>query len=114
MLNVMPSIYNELLTIGLPVETEGFLTKEVSLPCITYRCDNDTQDKTGDTLMYSNVYYTIKIWGKRVADLQTYAVKVDEVMRPLGFRRIGTNEIWADDLGQKIIKYRALGLEEIE
>lgn len=110
----MPSIYNKLLTIGLPVQPEAFLTKEVSLPCITYYCDNDVQDKTGDTLMYSNVYYTIKIWGKRVADLVTYAAQVDTVMRSMGFRRIGTNEIWVDDLGQKIIKYRALGLEEID
>ena len=112
MLNVAPQIYDELSTIGLPVQPEGSVTKEVVYPCITYRGDNDIQDLTGDTLGYSNVYYTVKVWGNRLADILTNSLKVDAVMRKLGFRRIATNELWADDLGQKILRYRALGLED--
>lgn len=111
MLNVMPQIYTELSTIGIPVSAEGSKTKEVVYPCITYRNDNDIQDLTGDTLGYSNVYYTIKVWAHRISDLQIYAVKIDKVMRSLGFVRTSTNEVWADDLGQKLLRYRALGLE---
>ena len=61
MLNVSPSIYTQLATIGLPVVAEGFLTKDIDYPCISYYVENDVQANTGDNLMYSNVYYTVKV-----------------------------------------------------
>lgn len=33
-------------------------------------------------------------------------------MRSMGFTRTATNESWTDDLGQKVIRYRGLGLED--
>lgn len=61
MLNVMTSVYQQLSTIGIPVIAEGSKTINTVYPCISFRNDNDTQDLTGDTLGYSNIYYTVKI-----------------------------------------------------
>ena len=114
MLNVKPSIVENLLTLGYPVVAEMFLTQDIDIPCISYSLENDVQDLTGDTLGYSNVYYTIKIWGKRIADVEPIAINVDELMRSLGFRRVGTNEMVYEDVFNKTIRYRALGLELFE
>lgn len=111
MLNTMPSVRSALLELGYPVVVEAFLSQNNEYPCITYAIENDIQDATGDTLGYSNVYYTVKVWGERVSEVEVLAIKVDEVMRSLGFRRVGTNGMSIDDLYDRTLRYRALGLE---
>ena len=111
MLNTMPSVRSALLELGYPVVVEAFLTHNTDYPCITYGIENDVQDLTGDTLGYSNVYYTVKVWGHRVSDVDSIAIDVDSTMRGLGFRRVGTNSVAIDDLCNRTLRYRALGLE---
>lgn len=111
MLNTMPSVREALLELGYPVIVEGFLTKDITYPSITFTIENDVQDSTGDTLGYSNVYYTVKVWANRVSEADQIAISVDEVMRSLGFRRTGTNMVSVDGKANRTLRYRALGLE---
>lgn len=111
MLDIKPFLKKQLETLKYPVVAESFLTSDNEMPCISYALENDTQYLTGDTLGYSNIYFTVKVWGKRIADIEPIAVELDELMRSLGFTRTGTNDMWVDNIGNKTIRYRALGLE---
>ena len=74
MLDYKPTLVDELKTLGLPVHY-------------------DITHKDGDTLGYSYITYRIKIWSKRVSELAYYSVVIDNLMRKLGFERIGTSEL---------------------
>ena len=69
--------------------------------------------ETGDTLGYSWINYQVKIWGNDIAILQKYAVEVDKVLRPLGFKRISSGEIYDKNstMIQKVLTYEALANE---
>lgn len=112
MLDIEPSLVTKLKTIGLPVYNENFLTSKTQMPCISYMMSNDIQSKKGDTLGYSDIYYYVKIWGKKQGVLQQYAVEIDEAMRDLGFTRTGVTELWLDGIGQKQLRFKALALEK--
>ena len=48
-----------------------------------------------------------------MADLQNYAMQIDNVLRPLGWRRISSGELYDRESAmiQKIMTFEALGLE---
>lgn len=97
----------------LPTYYELALTKNTKTPCISYQERNNYDADTGDTLGYSRISYTIKIWSNSIAEIQKYVLEVDRVLRALGFKRISANEL-ADPnstMIQKILVYEALGLE---
>ena len=76
----------------------------------------NTVDSVGDTLEYSRIRYQIKVWGNELDLIQKYSMEIDKALRPLGFRRVGCNEL-ADNLStmlQKIMTYEALALEEYQ
>ena len=70
--------------------------------------------ETGDTLGYSNIQYQIKVWSNDIADLQKYALAIDDVLRPLGFKRTSSGELYDNNstMVQKIMIYECLALEE--
>lgn len=111
MIDIKPSMVSNLATLGLPVVAEPFLTEDTQKPCISYYVENDIQYLTGDTLGYSNIYFTVKVWGTRISEIEQYAIQLDALMRSLGFTRTGTADIWVDNVGNKTMRYRALGLE---
>lgn len=111
MLDYKPTLVSNLKTLGLPVHYELFLTKDTSVPCISYQEGNNITYKDGDTLGYSLVTYRIKIWSKRVSELAQYSLQIDSLMRELGFERIATSELWVEGIGQNLLTYRGLGLE---
>jgi hypothetical protein len=90
------------------------LNREISVPCISYLELGNIANETGDTLGYSTIQYQIKVWGNRLEDLQSYALKIDNALRPLGFKRVGCNEIYDKEstMIQKIMTYEAKALEE--
>lgn len=96
----------------LPTHHELKITSRKT-PCITYQERNNYDDATGDTIGYSRISYTIKVWGTK-AEVQQYAKEVDKVVRPLGFKRTSTNELsnHSSTMIQKIMTYEALALEE--
>lgn len=97
----------------LPTYYELALTKDSKVPCISYQERNNYDANTGETLGYSYISYTIKIWANSIAEIQKNVLLVDKVLRPLGFKRTAANEL-ADPnstMIQKILTYEALGLE---
>ena len=111
MIDYKPHLLKELQTVGLPVYYELFLTKDTELPCISYIEANNYTHSIGDTLGYSDVYYNIKVWGREIKTLQENALKIDDIMRKLGFKRTGSSELWMEDIGQLQLRYQGLALE---
>lgn len=97
----------------LPTHYELALTKDTKTPCISYQERNNYDAETGETLGYSRISYTIKVWANSVADIQKYSLLVDKALRPLGFKRISANELSdpQSTIIQKIFTYEALGFE---
>lgn len=54
MLDYRPELLTKLSSLGLPVECEFFLTKNVEIPCISYLLLNDINTHQGDTMVYSD------------------------------------------------------------
>ena len=100
----------------LPTHYEMVVTSDTQTPCITYLEMNNYDTQTGDTLGYSRIQYRIKVWGRSIKTLQTYAKQIDEALRPLGFKRISANELYDinSTMIQKILGYEALALESYE
>lgn len=99
---VLPS-YHELALIG----------KE-NTPCISYQERNNYATETGDTIGYSRISFTVKVWSHNIADLQKYSLEIDEILRPIGFKRTASGEL-ADrqsTMKQKILTYEALASEK--
>ena len=111
MLDYKPTLVSELKTLGLPVHYELFLKQDTELPCISYQEGNNITHKDGDTLGYSYITYRVKIWAKTAKVIAQYSVEIDKLMRKLGFERISTSELWMDGIGQNLLTYRGLGLE---
>lgn len=93
----------------LPTHYELALTKGTKTPCISYQERNNYDTETGDTLGYSRIIYTIKVWGNSLAIIQENAQKIDRVLRPLGFKRTSSNELYDNQstMIQKIMTYEA-------
>lgn len=98
----------------LPTHYEMTLTSKTPTPCISYMETNNYVSTNGDTLGYSVITYQVKVWGNSIADLQKYALQIDMVLRPLGFTRTATNELYDREstMIQKIMSYEAMALEE--
>lgn len=112
MIDYSPNIVTALKTV-LPTHYEMTLTSKTKTPCISYMELSNIDNVTGDTLGYSNLVYQVKVWANDIATISKYMVEVDKVMRSLGFKRIGTNELHDNQSTkiQKILTYQALGLE---
>lgn len=112
MVDFHKNIVSTLQTI-LPTHYELLLHSGLEVPCISYmQLDNPTTAK-GDTLEYSSIQYQIKVWGDRLEDLQVYSQKIDEALRPLGWTRKSSRELFDRESTrmQKIMTYEATALE---
>ena len=94
----------------LPCYYENFITGDITLPCITYVENNNSSYLEGDTLRYSYLNYTIKLWMDN-KNQQVYLNAIDEAMLELGFVRQATNEIVNGRVIEKIMDYEAIGWE---
>ena len=114
MINYHTQLVNALKTIGIPVHYEMVLHSGLATPCISYMEISNVAAEEGNTLGYSRLQYQIKVWGTQIADLQKYALLIDTVLRPLGFKRVGCNEMYDNNSAmiQKIMTYEAFGLED--
>lgn len=97
----------------LPTHYELTLTSKTLVPCITYMETNNAVEANGNTLGYSRIKYQIKIWGHDIAQLQKYAKEIDTVLRPLGYKRTSSGELYDREstMIQKIMNYEGLALE---
>lgn len=98
----------------LPTHYELALTSKTETPCISYQERNNYVSASGDTRGYSYISFTVKVWGNDIALIQKYALQVDAVLRPIGFKRISSSELYDvnSTMIQKILTYEALALEE--
>lgn len=98
----------------LPTHYELALTSKTPRPCISYQERDNSDTETGDTLGYSRIIYTIKVWGNEIKQIKQYAKQIDSVLRPLGFKRTSSGELHdkQSTMIQKIMTYEARGLEE--
>lgn len=112
MINYHKEFVSALETI-LPTHYEMTLTSGIATPCISYMETNNYAVDSGDTLGYSRITYQVKVWGDKIGTLQEYALKIDEVLRPLGFKRISSGELHdkQSTMIQKIMNYECLALE---
>lgn len=98
----------------LPTHYEMTLTADTKTPCISYMETNNYVSSSGNTLGYSYITYQVKVWGNNIADLQKYALQIDEKLRPMGFKRISSGELYdrQSTMIQKILTYEALASEK--
>ena len=113
MINYHKELVAALNTI-LPTHYELALTSGTKTPCISYQERNNVDTEVGDTLGYSRISFTVKVWGNDIGELQQYALEIDKTLRPLGFKRISSNELYdtQSTMIQKILGYEALAQEE--
>ena len=97
----------------LPTHYEMALTSKTNTPCISYMEMNNYVSSSGDTLGYSYITYQVKVWANDISILQKYALEIDNVLRPLGFKRISSGELYDNNstMMQKILTYEALASE---
>lgn len=112
MIDYTPILVNALKTI-LPTHYELKLTSGTETPCISYQERSNTAEETGDTLGYSRISYTVKVWGNDLEQLNKYAQQIDTVLRPMGWKRTGAQELYSyqSALIQKILTYEAKTIE---
>lgn len=98
----------------LPTHYEMTLTADTETPCISYMELNNSSSTLGETMEYSNISYQVKVWDIDIAEIQKYALMVDAVLRPLGFRRTATVELYDRNSAmiQKAMTYEGLGKED--
>lgn len=98
----------------LPTYYELALTSKAQVPCISYQERNNYVVADGNTLGYSNISFTVKVWAHSIAQIQEYVVEVDKAMRAIGFKRTSSNELFDRNstMIQKILTFEALGLED--
>lgn len=113
MIDYHSNLVSALKTIGIPVHYEMTLHSGLATPCVSYMELSNIATDVGDTLGYSRLQYQIKVWGTEIADLQKYALQIDTVLRPLGFKRVGCNEMYDNNSAmiQKIMTYEVIGFE---
>lgn len=113
MINYHQNLVSALKTV-LPTQYEMALTSKTATPCISYMETNNYASANGDTLGYSVITYQVKVWANNIADIQKYSLEVDKVLRPLGFKRISSGELYDNNstMIQKIMTFEALASEE--
>lgn len=101
------------LTKVLPTHYEMALTSKTETPCISYMEMNNFTSASGDTLGYSVISYQVKVWANTIGEIQQYALEVDKALRPLGFKRVSSGELYDNNstMIQKIMTYEALASE---
>ena len=112
MINYHKELVNALRKV-LPTYYEMALTAKTQTPCISYMELNNYSTDTGTTLGYSRITYQVKVWGHDINALQNYAIEIDSVLRPLGFKRISSGELYdpQSTMIQKILTFEAHALE---
>lgn len=97
----------------LPTHYEMALTEKTKTPCISYMESNNAAVVDGDTLGYSVISYQIKVWSNSIKEIQENAKKIDDILRPLGFKRVSARDLYDNQstMIQKVMLYEANALE---
>ena len=98
----------------LPIHYEMALTAKTTTPCFSYMELNNRVTSHGETLGYSRITFQLKVWGNDIAVIQQKALEADAALRPLGWVRISSGELYDNQstMMQKILTYEALAVED--
>ena len=113
MYNAHPELVAALTSV-LPTHYEMALKSGTATPCISYMFTGNAAGAIGDTLGYSNLGCQVKVWAKNIALIVQYAQEIDNVLRPLGWRRTNYNELYDmnSTMIQGIMTYEAIASEK--
>lgn len=97
----------------LPTHHELTLTAKTETPCISYMETNNYVSTNGDTLGYSYIQFQVKVWGTDIAAINNYAIQVDSILRPIGFTRTSSRDLYDRNsaMKQKIMMFEATAYE---
>ena len=100
----------------LPTHYELVLHSGLETPCISWQERDNAAEEEGESLGYSRITYTVKVWATDIATIQQYALAIDKVLRPLGFKRTSANELYDNNSSmiQKIMTYSAKAVDQFE
>ena len=112
MINYHKELVKALSTV-LPTHYEMTLHSGLKTPCISYMETNNYVIAEGDYQGYSYVSYQVKVWANDIALIQKYSLEVAAVLRPLGFKRTSSGELYDNNSSmiQKVMTFEALGFE---
>lgn len=112
MIDITKSLVEALKTV-LPTYYELAVSSGTQTPCITYQERNNAAQEQGETIGYSRLTYTVKVWGYDIEQLNNYAIAIDAKLKPLGWKRTSANELFSyqSAMIQKILTYEALAIE---
>lgn len=110
MISFKTDVVSELNKI-LPTHYE-LLISSPAIPCITYMESENKDTQVGDSIGYSRVIYTIKLWGSDLKQLEPYKLEIGNCMRKLGYTRISYNELWYDDKISMIMRFEGFAFEK--
>ena len=111
MLYVKPEVV-EALSKVLPTYYEDFVDENTAIPCISYKESGNYDNRiTCNSCGYSDIYYTVKVWGNDIDTLSQNAAEVSDAMRELGFKRNSYNEMGAGNLKSIVMIFNAIGFE---
>ena len=115
MINYHQELVKALNTV-LPTHYEMTLLSGLKTPCISYMETNNYVVAEGDRNSYSRITYQVKVWANDIALIQRYSLEVAEVLRPLGFKRTSSGELYDNNSSmiQKIMTFEALGFENFK
>ena len=82
MTDYTPTLVEALKTI-LPTHYELKLSSGTKTPCISYQERSNAAQEQCETVGYSRISYTTKVWGNDLEPLNNYAKQIDNVLRPL-------------------------------
>lgn len=113
MTDLTPNLVEALNKI-LPTHYELVLSSSTKTPCISYQERSNAAQEQGDTVGYSRISYTIKVWGYDLEQLNLYAKEIDNALRPMGWKRTGANDLhsYQSSIIQKILTYEILVYEK--
>jgi hypothetical protein len=115
MYNAHPELVVALNSV-LPTHYEMTLNSKIATPCISYMGIRNSVQANGDTIGYSNLGYQVKVWANDIALIMQYAQEIDDVLRPLGWRRTNYNELYDmnSSMIQGIMNYESLARENFD
>lgn len=100
-----------LIATGMQVFYESFVDSSTPIPCITYYEANNSDYLIGSTLEYSNLSTYVKAYAHTISEAFEAALKVDQQMKLIGFKRSNANLLTYSGLYMYVLKYDAIGYE---
>ena len=79
--------------------------QKLDVPVITYFLYNDPQQETGDTQIYSTIFWVVKVWDTNMENMMANTLLVDDAMRSLGYKRVNINQMDDGTLLSNVLTY---------